>query len=47
MVCVSHEFVLIQEHWLFVDNIDRFQNELTDIICHGTSGMDASIQLIG
>ena len=46
-LCKTHEFVLIQEHWLFVDNIDRVQNDLTDILCHGTSGMDASIHLIG
>ena len=42
-----NDIVLVQEHWLFENEITIFQNKIDDILVHGISSMDNRQLLIG
>ena len=39
-LCKSFDFVFVQEHWLFDNQCDMFENKLSGIKAHSVSSMD-------
>ncbi len=39
-VLKTHDFLLVQEHWLLSDHIKNFHNELSNVCVHGVSSMN-------
>ena len=45
-LCINHDFVFVQEHWLFKSELSVIENKL-GVNIHGTSGMKENALLIG
>ena len=43
----KYQFDMIQEHWLYNEQMGQLQNEFNDIGIHGVSGMDSDVPLLG
>ena len=46
-LCECNDIVLIQEHWLFNSEMHKFHDNITDITCYGSSGMNDNELLVG
>ena len=46
-LCSSHQFVILQEHWLLPENLNIFENEIPNISCHASSAVDSGQLLHG
>ena len=38
----QHDFVFIQEHWLFQDQMSVFEDKISGVNVHGTSSMSST-----
>ena len=45
-ICNAHSFVLVQEHWLYNNQLDKFSG-IPGICFHAISGMPSNILLTG
>ena len=43
----EYQFVMLQEHWLFNEQLGQLQDDFSNINIHGVSGMDPEVPLMG